>query len=109
MNIQVEEHGDIVVVKLIGRLDSFTSPKVDSQLRAISVQHKKIVLNFNDLDYISSAGIRVVLSLSKQLEANEGKLVICCVSEDILEIIKLTGFDQVLKIYNSEIESISHF
>ena len=51
MDIQVEKHGDVVVVRLIGRLDSFTSPKVDSQLRALIVQNKKIVLNFSDLDY----------------------------------------------------------
>ncbi len=109
MDIQVEKHGDVVVVRLIGRLDSFTSPKVDSQLRALIVQNKKIVLNFSDLDYISSAGVRLILSASKKLELDKGKLVICCVNENVLEVIKLTGFDQILKIYNSEIESISCF
>lgn len=109
MGIHVEQHGDVIVVRLAGRLDSFTSPKIDSQLRTLIVQHKKVVLNLNELEYISSAGIRLILSLSKQLEADQGTLVICCIQDSVLEVIKLTGFQQVLKIFNSEIESISYF
>lgn len=109
MDVHIEQHGDVTVVKLVGRFDGFTSPKIDSRLRTLIVQHKKVVLNLNELEYISSAGIRVILAFSKQLEADQGKLVICCVPDNVLEVIKLTGFQQVLKIFDSEIESISYF
>lgn len=109
METQVEEKGDVIVVRLEGRLDAASSPQLEKQINSIiDTGHFKIVLNFAACDYLSSSGMRLMLSVSKKLKNLEGKLVACNMNDDVMDVIKMTGFQQVLEIYPTEEESFAH-
>lgn len=109
MEALVEEKGDVIVVRVQGRLDAASSPQLEKKLNAIVESgHFKMILNLSGVDYLSSAGMRLMLSVSKKLKHLEGKVVACSLSEDVMDVIKMAGFHQVLEIYPSEEESFNH-
>lgn len=109
METQVEEKGDVVVIRLEGRLDAASSPQLEKQINSIiETGHFKIVLSFASCDYLSSSGMRLMLSVLKKLKNLEGKLVACNMNDDVMDVIKMTGFQQVLEIYPTEEESFAH-
>lgn len=109
MEAQVEEKGDVIVVRLEGRLDAASSPQMEKQINSIiDAGHFKIVLNFAGVDYLSSSGMRLILAATKKLKNLEGKLVACNINDEVMDVIKMTGFHQVLEIYPSEEEGMIH-
>ncbi len=109
MEAQVEEKGDVVVVRVLGRLDAASSPQLEKKINSIiETGHFKLILNLGGVDYLSSAGMRLMLSVSKKLRHLEGKIVACNLSDDVLDVIKMAGFHQVLELYPSEEESFNH-
>ena len=110
MDVLVEEKGDIIVMRVKGRLDAASSPQLEKSLNSIvEGGHFKIVLNFADVEYLSSAGMRLMLAISKKLQHLEGKVVACNVSDEVMEVIKMAGFNQVIEFYPNEQESLTHF
>jgi len=109
METQVEQKGDVVVVRVEGRLDAASSPQLEQKIMAIIDQgHFKIVLNLQGVEYLSSAGMRLMLSVSKKLKHLEGKLVVCNLGDDVMQIIRMAGFHQVLDFYPNEEVSLTH-
>lgn len=109
MEAQVEEKGEVVVVHIEGRLDAASSPQLEKQINGvIDAGHFKIVLDCTNLDYLSSAGMRLMLSLFKRLKSVEGKLVACNLKDEVMEVIKMAGFNQVLEFYSTIEESMTH-
>jgi anti-anti-sigma factor len=109
MEAQVEEKGDVVVVRVLGRLDAASSPQLEKKINSIiETGHFKLILNLSGVDYLSSAGMRLILSVSKKLKHLEGKVVACNLTDDVLDVIKMAGFHQVLEFYPSEEESFNH-
>src|SRR5262245_56908631 len=85
MEAQVEEKGDVIVVRLQGRLDAASSPQLEKKISSIiEAGHFKLILNFAGVDYLSSAGMRLMLSISKKLKHLEGKVVMCCLNEVVM-------------------------
>jgi anti-sigma B factor antagonist/stage II sporulation protein AA (anti-sigma F factor antagonist) len=109
MEAQVEEKGDVVVIRVQGRLDAASSPQLEKKVNSIiDSGHFKLILNFAGVEYLSSAGMRLMLSVSKKLKHLEGKVVACNLSEDVMDVIKMAGFHQVLELYPTEEESLNH-
>ncbi|MCR5067628.1 MAG: STAS domain-containing protein [Erysipelotrichaceae bacterium] len=94
-------------VAIIGRLDTVSSPQLQSELDEITPEAESIVLNLRDLEYISSAGLRVILLLKKAMD-QKGTLVLKNVSETVMSILDVTGFSTILNIEPSENEQESH-
>lgn len=106
LNFTLEEKEDNVIVHLDGRLDAISTPTLDNKLMdLIRQKRKKILLDFGHVDYLSSAGMRLLLSATKQLKNQEGKLVSYAMSEDVLEIIRMAGFERILNICPNEDEA----
>nr|WP_321502571.1 STAS domain-containing protein [uncultured Dethiosulfovibrio sp.] len=100
MFISCEEKNERLVVLLSGRLDTLTAPDLDKAGSGWIEEGKiEVILNFADLEYISSAGLRSVLALSKGLVSQGGKLVLCGVSGMVEEVLSISGFDSFLPIY----------
>jgi anti-sigma B factor antagonist len=97
LNINKNLDGDKLVVTLEGRLDTTTSPQLEEQLRASMDGIKDLTFDFKDLAYISSAGLRVLLSAQKIMN-KQGSMKICNVNADIMEIFDVTGFVDILDI-----------
>jgi len=109
MDVTVEEKGEIIVMRVKGRLDAASSPQLEQTINSIiDGGHFKIVLNFSDVEYLSSAGMRLMLAISKKLQHLEGKVVACSLNDDVMEVIKMAGFNQVIEFYPSEQESLTH-
>lgn len=97
MNIQQEKTGNTLTLKLEGRLDTATAPQLESCLNDVLNDTTSLVLDFTALEYISSAGLRVLLSAQKRMNA-QGKMVIRNVNEVINEVFEMTGFADILTI-----------
>ena len=87
----------VLRVALEGRLDTTTAPQLESELKAALGETEKLVLDLQGLEYISSAGLRVLLSAQK-LMAKKGGMTLRHVSEPIMEIFEVTGFVDILEI-----------
>lgn len=86
-----------LTVELTGRLDTTTAPKLEAELKRSLDGIASLVMDFTGLEYISSAGLRVLLSAQKVMN-RQGKMVIKHVNETILEVFEVTGFSDILTI-----------
>lgn len=98
LTVTKKQEGDILNAVLEGRLDSSTASKLDEEIRPELDNIRKLVMNFEKIKYISSTGIRVLLSFHKKLTANGGELIISKPTEMVLEVFDLTGFTDVFNI-----------
>lgn len=80
-----------------GRLDTVTAPEMEAEIKAVLQTANDLTLDFAKLDYISSAGLRVLLSAQKSI-AKQGKMKIINVHQTIMEIFDVTGFSDILTI-----------
>ena len=97
MEIKVLKN-DNIVIELKGRLDTTTSPQLDQKVKEIEIDKDLVIIDFKELEYISSAGLRVLLAIKKMLEAKGKALEIHNVNEVINEVFSVTGFVNVLNI-----------
>ena len=110
MEIAVSEAGDVKVLRIDGKLDTKTSPDAQALLtELIERGATKIVVNFDKLVYISSAGLRVLLAAAKQLKGNSGELRVCSLNEVVQEVFEISGFNTILAISESELEALEGF
>jgi anti-sigma B factor antagonist len=100
----------VVVLALKGRLDSNTSGDFEKKLLGIVQQgENQLVLDFSDLDYISSAGLRVLLKAIKELKRSDGQMCVCAVKDYIREIFSLSGFLSFLPTHATLEDSLRTF
>ncbi len=110
MEIIEEKHEAISIYKLNGRLDSNTSQGFEKKIfDAISDGSKNMIVDFKDLDYISSAGLRVILKATKALNREDGKIMLCSMQDYVKEVFEIAGFDSFLPIVGSMDEALKSF
>ena len=97
MTIEKNLNAAELTVKVTGRLDTTTAPELEATLNESYSGVTKLVLDFSTLDYLSSAGLRVLLQAQKKMN-KQGEMVVRNVNETILEIFEVTGFADVLTI-----------
>ena len=97
MTIEKTLNGSEAVLALAGRLDTMTAPELEAELKTLLDSVNSLTLDFEKLDYISSAGLRVLLSAHKAL-AKKGGLKIAHVNEIVQEVFDVTGFSDILTI-----------
>ncbi len=97
MTITKTKNADVLTVTLEGRLDTTTSPELDADLKGELEGVKELIFDIEKLEYISSAGLRVLLSNQKVMN-KQGKMKVIHVSEEIMEIFSVTGFSDILTI-----------
>lgn len=97
MNIVKTVEGDTLNVKVEGRLDTTTAPDLEAELKTSMEGVKTLIMDFSDLEYISSAGLRVLLSAQKVMN-KQGSMSVRNVNETIMEIFEVTGFSDILTI-----------
>lgn len=110
INISEEQKGDVLILRLKGRLDAVGAPIAEKKLFDYVHQGKqKVVFNFSGVNYLSSAGMRMLLSTTKKMKSLAGKLVICGITETVMDALKMSGFDQVLDITKTEEDALRRF
>ena len=97
MTIEKNSSGAELTIALAGRLDTTTAPQLEAELKTALDGVESLVLDFEKLDYLSSAGLRVLLAAQKQMN-KQGEMVVRHVNETIAEVFEVTGFCDILTI-----------
>ena len=98
MEVKVLKEENSIKVLIKGRIDSDTSPKLEKELKKHVSKSLEMILDFEQVDYISSAGLRAILAISKAFEHKKSSLTIINVSPVIAEVFDMTGFSEVINI-----------
>ena len=97
MTIEIKRNVEETIIELAGRLDTTTAPALDKTIGNDIEGTKKLVLDFKSLEYISSAGLRVLLGAQKKMQ-KIGSMKVTNVCEEVMEVFEMTGFADILTI-----------
>ena len=97
MTINVERDFELVTLEITGRLDTTTAPNLESVINDISNDTKELMFDMSGVEYISSAGIRVLLGAYKKMSINQGKIRIEKVNDMVREVFEMTGLSEMLE------------
>lgn len=96
MTITKDTNGVATTLTIVGRIDTTTAPDLEKEIDALG-DTKELTLDFAGVEYISSAGLRVVLKAQKQMN-NDGKMKLTNVNDDVMDVFDITGFVDILTI-----------
>jgi anti-sigma B factor antagonist len=99
MDINKTVNGDTLVLSIEGRLDTTTAPILEAELTSSLDPISKLILDFSELKYVSSAGLRVLLAAQKKMN-DKGGMVLRNVNDSIMEVFEITGFLKILTVEN---------
>ena len=97
MTIEIKRNTEETIIELVGRLDTTTAPALDKTISYDIENTKNLVLDLKGLDYISSAGLRVILGAQKKMQ-KIGSMKVTNVCEEVMDIFEMTGFADILVI-----------
>ena len=98
MDVAKKQNGSELLLELSGSIDSTTSPELNNIINDSLGGVATLILDFKKIDYISSAGLRVLLATLKALNAKGGKMIIRYPNQNVMDIFTMTGFDNILTI-----------
>ena len=97
MTIVEERNNSVLTLKIEGRLDTTTAPNLETAINELSEDTKELIFDMSGVEYISSAGIRVLLAAYKKMKFAQGKIRIEKVNEIVREVFEMTGLSQMLE------------
>ena len=97
MTIEIKKNNQETVIEIVGRLDTITAPALDKTINEDIGDTKNLVLDVKGMEYISSAGLRVLLSAQKKMQ-KIGSMKVTGVCEEVMEVFEMTGFADILVI-----------
>ena len=97
MTIEIKKNAEEAIIEIIGRLDTTTAPMLDKTINEDIAEVKNLVLDLKSLEYISSAGLRVLLSAQKKMQ-KIGSMKVINVCEEVMDVFEMTGFADILVI-----------
>ena len=98
MNISKNYNKNELTITVEGRIDTITSQDLEKEINSEIDNFNSLIMDFTDLEYISSAGLRVLISTQKKLKANNTSFIIKNINDTIREIFRMSGFDKILTI-----------
>ena len=107
MEIKRETNGTTLTVSLIGRLDAVTAPELDKDLKPSLEGMKELIFDLAQLDYIASAGLRILLKYQKLMDKSGNEMKIKNVKVEVKEVLDMTGFSDFLHIIDSTPKKLS--
>lgn len=97
MTIEIKKNGQETIIRIVGRLDTITAPALDKTINEDIGDTKELILDVKGMEYISSAGLRVLLGAQKKLQ-KVGSMKVINVCEAVMEVFEMTGFADILTI-----------
>lgn len=102
MEINYKKADKASVVTVSGRMDGVSAPEFEEKLSAwIDEGETNFIIDFESLDYISSAGLRSILVTAKKLKVKNGRLLLCTLKDTVKEVFEISGFSSIVPIYES--------
>jgi anti-anti-sigma factor len=110
VKISIAESEGISILSFTGNLDTSSSPDAENTINGlIDDGGKKLLIDFENLDYISSAGLRILLATSKRLGREGGTLRICGLNATVREVFDISGFATILNVFSNQAEALQDF
>lgn len=106
ITVNVEQRGRVTIVEMAGELDSISSPDVQERILPLVQRECKILLDMSSVIYMSSAGLRTLLLLYRQIQDNVGEVVLSGLGEEVRDVMALTGFLDFFKIAESRSDGL---
>lgn len=108
VNVTTERIDDVLSADVEGRIDGSNVVQFEEAVRtAIEDSDRAVIMDFEKLVYISSAGLRAILLTAKSLQNRDAKLLLCSLSDRIREVFEISGFDKILPIHPSKAEALA--
>jgi len=108
--IEEEKIGDIQVFRFKGKLDALSSPSAEKKIfDSINEGEHQLIFDFSYVDYLSSAGMRMLLSTTKRLKSLSGKVVLACIDPVVMEVLTTSGLDRVLLLEENVQKALKSF
>ena len=110
MEITTRDENDVKILLIEGELDTTSSPEAEAYLNNLrEAGTQKILLNFEKLDFVSSAGLRVLLATAQELKTAGGGLRVCNLNADVKEVFDISGFSTLLMVFENEEKGLTGF
>jgi len=102
IEIKSEIKTDLILIQPVGRLDGLTSKKfLDETQNLLKSNPKKVIINLDSLDYISSEGLRSLLTTAKNVKSHQGNFTLCAAQSSVKEVLEISGFGNMLGLYDT--------
>ena len=110
MDISGRKIGVVSVMEFTGNLDTNTSPAAESEVNGLLEGGSELILfNFENLNYISSSGLRILLSTANKMKTSGGKMMVCNLNDMVQEVFDISGFAAILDLASNEEEALAAF
>ena len=110
MSISTRDVGDVLAIDIAGKLDTNTSDAaLDELLMHLRKSPERVLINLEPLDFVSSAGLRVILRAAKRIRGYSGRLKVAGANGPVKEVLEISGFDSLLDLYEGERQAIESF
>ena len=110
LDIEHEKKDAATVVYFMGKMDTRTSPEAEKYVNGLLDEGEtNVLMNFEDLDFISSTGLRVILATGKKLTASNGKLTMCSPNITVNDVLKMSGFNRMFGVFETEEEALASY
>lgn len=110
MEIKETLHDGVVILELNGRLDTTNYSVLEERImKLVDNNQHSILVDCNELSYISSSGLRIMLMGLKKINSVKGKFLLCCLQENIREIFEISGFTSIFSIFPTRQEGLNQF
>jgi len=108
MEVITERGNGTLIAEVKGRIDGVTAREFEDAMKsAISEDDAAVIVDFEGVSYVSSAGLRAILLIAKDLGKRNAKLGICALAEPIREVFSISGFDKIIKIHDTRVEAVT--
>jgi len=107
MDISEELAGTVCIVTAKGRLDGSASPMFVDRLEKLTSRHSKFLMDFSGVDFVTSAGLRAVLTTVKKVKSLNGAIAMCGVQPPVREILDITGLSPMIRIFGTRSEGLA--
>ena len=108
MELVTREQGGVAVLEIIGRLDTNTSSDAQTTINGLLAKGtQKLLIDFAQLDYLNSSGLRLLLATATRMSRSGGELRLCSLNETVQEVFEISGFSDLLNVFKSSDEALN--
>lgn len=98
MKVEINKYNEEIVVKVLGSVDVVTSKELEAEVQPLVDQTSKLVFDFEEVPYLSSAGLRLILSIKKQMNSKSGDMVIKNINSHVKDVLDISGFSGIITV-----------